>query len=606
MDETLNEKLAEISTDPGVYLMKDNAGRVIYVGKAKNLKKRLAAYFKPPEQMDMKTGVLVKKIADFDTILTGTETEALMLESNLIKRYRPRYNVILKDDKRYPSLRIDIKSEYPGIEVVRKIENDGALYFGPFTSPTAMYRTLKFIHKTFKLRKCRKRTLPRRTRPCLNCQMDGCLGPCCRSVDKAVYDEVVREVVLLLKGRAPELIRKIREEMNAAAAEQDFEQAAELRDKMFALEKVVEKQSVVTTDFEDRDVLGIARAPDHAVMTLLTVRNGFLIGSRHFHFSDILSSDEEMVRAFIHQYYETDHFIPRALLTPVPLEDEDLVAEWLRERKGRKVNLLHPRRGEKVRLLEMASRNAEDELREWTAAASASRDLLTRIRKCLRMEHLPERIECFDNSNISGTTPVAAMVVFEKGKPRKADYRRYTIRTVTEPDDYATMAEVLKRRYGKTDMPYPDLLMVDGGKGQLNVAVAVMKELGIEGRFTVIGIAKKDERLGETDDKIYLPGRANPVNFSRDRDALFLLQRIRDEAHRFAITFHRKRRRKSSLGSVLDGIPGIGRERKKSLLNHFGSVRRIRAAAVEELAAVPGISQQMAETIRRNLDQMSG
>ncbi|GBC60632.1 excinuclease ABC subunit C [Desulfonema ishimotonii] len=599
----LKEKLANVSSAPGAYLMKDDAGKVIYVGKARNLKKRLASYFKSPDQLDMKTGVLVRQIVAFDTIITGTENEALILESNLIRRYRPRYNVILKDDKRYPSLRLDVQNPWPAISVVRKIENDGALYFGPFTSSRSVRQTLNFINKTFKLRKCKTKVLTKRDRPCLNCQMDGCLGPCCRKVDRAVYDGIVREVILFLKGRTPELIQEIETEMAAAAAVQAFEKAAELRDKMFGLKKILEKQVAISKDLKDRDVLALARSARHVVITRMAVRGGYLIDSRHFTFPPTLSTDAGILDAFIRQYYEKSRFIPPEILIPAEAEDAELLEGFLKTLKGKKVSLLQPRRGEKAHLLKMAVQNAGDRLRSLTESAETGIERLSRLQKRLRMQRFPERIECFDNSNISGTSPVAGMVVFENGAPKKSAYRKYKIRTVEEHDDYAYMAEVLTRRLGKgaQSEPYPDLLMVDGGKGQLGIALSVIRELGLEGAFEVAGIAKKDEKAGETEDKIYQPGRANPVIWGRDGDLLLFLQQIRDEAHRFAITFHRSRRRKNALTSEMDTIPGIGRQRKKALLKHFGSIRKIRAATLEELGAVPGISLKMAEAIRNTL-----
>jgi excinuclease ABC subunit C len=599
--EEMIHKLSDAPSNPGVYLMKDADGRVIYVGKAKNLKKRLAAYVKKTGPPDPKTGVLISKIHEFETIVTESENDALILESNLIKRHRPRYNVILKDDKRYPSLRLNLKKKYPHLEIVRKIENDGSLYFGPFSSPPALYQTLKIINKTFKLRKCRDTVFKSRVRPCLNHQIGRCLGPCCLDVDEGLYDEMVNEVVLFLKGRTPELIQKTRAEMTAAAECQDFEKAAEFRDKMFSLERVIEKQLSVASDFVDRDFIGMARSDEHSVMTVLSVRSGKLIDSRHFHFNASLSTDPEMLEAFIRQYYERVHAIPKETALPLILEEADLLEEWLKTVKGERVKLLHPVRGEKAGLLNLAEKNAGEELRQWTSSAQADRQVLERLQKRLRLNRLPLRIECFDNSNLSGTSPVAGMAVFVDGRPHKPGYRTYAIRTVQEPDDYASMAEVLKRRFGKdpqTD-PFPDLLMVDGGKGQLNIAAAVIGELGLQGRFDIIGIAKKNPQAGETEDKIYKPGRANPLPLAREEGGLLFLQRIRDEAHRFAVAFHRRKRTKKTLTSALDEISGVGRQRKKALLEHFGSIQKIRAAAPDELCAVPGISPGLAQAIHR-------
>ncbi len=554
--------------------------------------------------MDIKAGMLVDKIFDIETIITGTEKEALILESNLIKKHKPRYNVILKDDKRYPSLRIDLNEKYPNFSIVRKIGLDDAKYFGPFASAHAVRETLRTLNKTFKLRKCKAKDFKTRTRPCLHCQMEGCLAPCCLDVDPSVYQEQVTEAIMFLQGRTPDLIRKVRNQMAAAARDQEFERAARLRDKIFSLERTIEKQVAVTTDFKDRDVFALARSSEYSVVTVLTVRNGFLTGTRHYDFSEIISTKDEMLAAFIRQYYDRHPFIPDEVLTSMELEDTELIAEWLRDSSRKKVQLIYPRRGEKVRLVKLAVHNAENKLKNVLATHSAEMDLLLRLQKKLKMETLPVRIECFDNSNISGTEPVAAMVVFENARAQKALYRKYRIKTVDEHDDYAYMNEALSRRFGRGERskPYPDLLMVDGGKGQLNIATAVLRELALADKFAVIGIAKKDEKKGETRDKIFIPGRVNPLAFGREGELLLFLQRVRDEAHRFAIGFHRQRRKKKSLQSALDTIRGIGPKRKATLLKHFKTIKNIRAADLEEIRALPGFNRQAAESVIASLN----
>jgi len=603
LKNTILQKITRVSKEPGVYLMKDAAGKVIYIGKARNLRKRLVSHFKNSGQLNVKAGILATKISDIDTIITRTEKEALILESNLIKRYKPRYNVVLKDDKRYPSLRIDLKEKYPNFSIVRKIGKDNALYFGPFASAHGVRETLRTINKTFKLRKCKARDFKTRTRPCLHCQMDGCLAPCCLDVDPDVYGEQVNEAIMFLKGRTPDLIRKVKKQMESCAREQEFERAARLRDKIISLERTIEKQIAVTTDFKDRDVFAIARSAECSVVTVLSVKGGFLTGTRHYSFTETLSTGAEMMAAFIRQYYERHPSVTDELLVSIDPEDAVLTAEWLGNLKKKKVKILQPKRGEKAQLVAVAIHNAENELKSLIASRSAEMDLLLRLQIKLKMERLPERIECFDNSNISGTQAVAAMVVFEKARAKTSFYRKYRIKTVTEHDDYAYMEEVLKRRFGKGEAskPYPDLLMVDGGKGQLNIALAVTRDLNMTEKFDIIGIAKKDETKGETRDKIFKPGRANPLSFGRDEDLLLFLQRIRDEAHRFAISFHRKRRRKISLQSALDTIPGVGKKRKAALLQHFKSVKNIRAADPEEIGALPGFSRSVAESILKTL-----
>ena len=600
--DDLRGMLPHLPGEPGVYLMRDAAGAVIYVGKARSLRKRLSSYFSGSGKPDIKTAVLIKKIADIETIVTASEKEALILESNLIKRHRPRYNVILKDDKRYPSLRLDVTHPYPRLSIVRKPKKDGALYFGPYASAHAVRQTLKIINKTFKLRKCTNREFTIRTRPCLHCQMQGCLAPCCRDVNREEYTEMVREVVLFLKGRTPDLIRKIKAEMVAAAERQDYEKAARLRDKMFALERTVEKQVAVSTDVKDRDVIACARSAELSLVTLLFVRGGFLLGSRTFNFTAPIVDDPELISAFIRQYYETAQFIPNEILIPVFPEETTLLEEWLQAVKGTRVVLRRPRRGEKARLLAMAVQNAAKELEEHLARETDRGDLLQRLQKRLQLDRLPTRIECYDNSNLGGSAAVSSMVVFIDGEPDKNAYRRYRIRDVSGPDDYATMNEVLRRRLERdATVPPPDLLIVDGGKGQLNIALAVVADLGLKGRFDLIGIAKKDAQRGETADKIFKPARANPVNFGREADLLLFLQRIRDEAHRFAVAYHRKQRGKLALTSVLDVIPGVGKARKRALLKHFKSVRLIREASVEDLCCVKGIHRQLAQKIREHL-----
>ena len=598
-------KLTRVTQEPGVYLMKNASGTVIYIGKARNLKKRLSSYFKTSGRLDIKAGVLVDKIEDIETIITGTEKEALILESNLIKKHKPRYNVILKDDKRYPSLRIDLNEKYPIFSIVRKMGVDDAKYFGPFASAQAVRETLRTVNKTFKLRKCKAKDFKTRTRPCLHCQMDGCLAPCCLDVDPAVYHEQVGEAIIFLKGRTPDLLRKVKKQMEAAARDQEFEKAARLRDKIFFLKRTIEKQIAVTTDFKNRDVFAPARSPEFSVITVLAVRHGFLTGTRHYRFSETISTEEEILSAFIRQYYERQPFVPDELLTSIELEDTDLTEEWLRNIKKKKIKIICPQRGEKVRLVNLAVHNAENELKNVIASHSAEMDLLLRLQKKLKMNKLPTRIECFDNSNISGSEPVSAMVVFENARAQNARYRKYRIKTVSEHDDYAYMEEVLNRRFGKGDdsKPYPDLLMVDGGKGQLNIAMAVIRDLGLEGKFDIVGIAKKDEKKGETRDKIFKPGRANPLSFGRQGELLLFLQRVRDEAHRFAVAFHRRRRTKKSLQSALDTIPGVGLKRKATLLKHFKTIKNIRAAGLDEIRTLPGFNQRVAESVRKALSK---
>ena len=604
-NDTLAGEVAHVVSQPGVYIMKDPLGKILYVGKARNLKKRLQSYFQKNRPHDPKTALLLTKVAAFETIVTHTEKEALILESNLIKKHRPRFNVVLKDDKRYPSLRLNVRDSYPRLTIVRKIQPDGALYFGPYSSAGAVRQTLKFINKTFKLCKCRCETFKQRSRPCLNYQMGLCMGPCFAEVDPHAYHEAVREVVAFLRGRTPALIRKIKKQMQSAAEKEAFEQAASLRDKMFALQKTLEKQVSVTTDFKDRDIVALYVEGDLSAFSVLRVRGGFLLGNRQFFFENMVGTDEAQMAAFLPQYYASAFHPPREIVVSHMPAERALIEEYLCEKKAAKVLLIAPQRGDKEKLVQMAVQNAMLMLQEKKRQAVMQQDTLERLQKRLFLNSLPRRIECFDNSNLAGTEPVSAMVVFENGQPLTSDYRKYKIRTSAKSDDYAYMAEVIRRRYGKGEdsAPWPDLLLVDGGKGQLGVARAILMELGLSGKFDLAGIAKKDPELGEEQDKIYLVGRANPVQFGRDQDLLLLLQYVRDEAHRWAVTFQRLRRRGKTLHSFLDEIEGIGPKRKKQLLNHFGGLEPMRAASVEELQKLAGISERLAQAIKEKLGQ---
>ena len=599
----LGRQLEHISTAPGVYLFKDRQGTILYVGKARDLRKRVRSYFQAGRPHDPKTRVLLTKVVSLETIITHTEQEALILESNLIKRHRPRYNVVLKDDKRYPSLRLDLSQPFPNLNIVRKIKNDGALYFGPYASSSAVRQTLKFIYKTFKLRKCRNQTFNHRTRPCLNYQMGLCLGPCSTDVDPKVYRAVVDEVIAFLRGRTPSLINQVKGQMRAAAESEEYERAASLRDKMFALEKTVEKQVSVVSDFKDRDVIALVMGPDSTSVVLLRVRGGFLLGSRSFGFESAIGPAEHQMSAFLRQLYLLHREVPPQILVNYLPDDLRIIEEALSGQRGTRVSISMPKRGEKHRLIQMAVQNAQKALEDRKEHQTANLDLLQRLQKRLGLTSTPLRIECFDNSNLGGTHPVAAMIVFDLGVPQPDAYRRFKIQFQGKPDDYAYMHEVLHRRFGKGDasLPLPDLLLVDGGKGQLNVALAVLDELKLRHRFGVAGIAKKNEAIGEMTDKIYLPGRLNPVQFGKDADLLLFLQRVRDEAHRSAIGYQRKRRNKQSLKSSLDELAGIGPKRKALLLKHFGSVDKIRTAGVDELSKLQGISETLARSIHAAL-----
>ncbi len=593
----LRKGLVNVSSGPGVYLMRDAGGRVIYVGKAANLKKRLASYFSPRAGSNPKTAALLGKVADFETILTSGENDALILESNLIKKYRPRYNVILKDDKRYPSLRIDPREDYPNLVVVRKVKNDGALYFGPYASARSVRQAVRFIHKTFKLRKCNDKMFRRRTRPCLNFQMSLCLAPCCLNVDRDCYHDIVKEVVAFLRGRTPQLIEKVQRQMLAAAEKQAYEEAAGLRDKLFALKRTLEKQISVSNDFKDRDVIALAEDRQWTVLTLLKVRQGFLIGQSQFSMEQALGDEGAKLSSFIRQYYMTTERLPQEILLSHRPEDLKLLAEFISATVGKKVTFTIPRKADKRRLVEMALTNARHRLEKLRQGELARRELLTKLRARLRLDRLPRRIECFDNSHLGGRQMVAAMAVFVDGLPSKAEFRRYRLE-IERPDDYQAMAMALERRFAKKEgrQKLPDLLMVDGGKGQLNVALRTIARLGLSGRFDLVAIAKAERPELEAD-KVYLAGRVDAVNFRRSDEQLLFLQQIRDRAHRLAIGYQRLRHRMQGLESALDGISGIGPKRKACLLGAFGGMENMRAATLEQISALPGFNEALAKRV---------
>lgn len=607
MKETLLEKYRQAPHSPGVYLMKDAKGRIIYVGKAKDLKKRLSSYFIQKGVRDGKTAVLLEMIRDFDLVITASDHEAFILESNLIKEHHPKYNVVLKDGKNYPLLRIDMNETYPSIQRVRKIKNDGALYFGPYSSSRSVNQTLRQIQKVFRLRKCRNTQFKNRSRPCLNFQIKACLGLCCMDVDEAVYKKQVKDAVLFLKGRSGRVLQKLRAEMKALAGAQEFEKAAQKRDAIYAVQNILEKQVVVCTDRKDRDVMALAWDKGKAVATVMIIRSGRLIDTAHYPIDLGFREPDEALSAFAGQYYEKTKFLPNFVLLDRDIEIREKLEIFLTGEKGAKVSVHVPVRGEKKRLVEMAGVNAGKELEKILLKEEEEQSALTLLGSLLKMKEIPVRIECFDNSNLAGADPVSAMVVFTHGRPDKDAYRKYIIKDIGEPDDYAYMTQVLTRRFSKSgdEMPRPDLLVVDGGKGQLGMAVSVLKDLGMTGEFMVAGLAKKNEEKGETEDKIYIPGRSNPLNTAQFQKALLLLQRVRDEAHRFVITFQRRRREKRGGQSMLDSIPGIGPGKRKLLLKRFKGLENIKKASLSELTDLPGISEALARRIQAELKAVS-
>lgn len=604
----LEEKLEAVQPRSGVYLLKDRQGKVIYVGKAKNLRNRVRQYFRGGDERSQ-VRFLMQKVHDLETLVTRNDKEALILENNLIKQYKPRYNIRLKDDKSYVSVKVTAKDDWPRILVTRKIVKDGSKYFGPYSSAYSVRETLDTIRKIIPLRTCSDGVFRNRSRPCLEYQIKRCLGPCCLPVDREVYQAHLREAVMLLEGKSQQLVKQLHDDMQRAAEELRFEEAARLRDQIRAIDKTQEKQQMVSHWGADQDVWGVYREGGFIDAQVLFVRQGKLTGNQAYRFEDFELDLDEVIGMLLTQFYQGERYLPDQVLVPVDLEDAEVRADYFSERKGRRVEVFRPQRGDKVRLLEMARENAAQSFRERQDAGRKRERMSEELQRHLHLRNAPKRIECFDISNIQGRLAVGSMVTFDEGEPDKSRYRRFRIKTVAGADDFRMMYEVLRRRFqrAKEEGSYPDLLVVDGGKGQLGVAVEVLRELEIA-EVDVVGLAKdrvardaQSPDIQRSEERVFLPGRKNPVLLKRNSTALFLLQRVRDEAHRFAITYHRQLRTKERLRSVLDTIAGVGPTRRRRLLRHFGSVQRLREASIEEMTQVPGISAALAGQIREAL-----
>ncbi len=586
--------MPDLPHNPGVYLFKDSLETVIYVGKARDLKKRLASYARMTLDRDAKTSLMLARVANLETILTSTEKEALILESSLIKKYRPKYNVILRDDKNYPLLKVTVKETYPRLVMTRKRINDGARYFGPFSSAAAMWETVKYIHALFPLRRCKVREIKKIARPCLNFQMGKCLAPCTNKVDQKAYAELVRNVLLVLDGKSKEVLRLLREEMAARAESLNFEEAARCRDRITAIEKTLEKQSVVFVQDIDLDVFGFGRREAAVAVSVVLVRIGRVEGQRSFFLPGPLGKDNEILAEVVCRFYGDDgRPLPHEVLLPFEADGERAIEEWLTEAAGHRVRVFLPCRGKRRDLLRLANNNAEQVLLARGKKEEAWQFLSLAIKEKLGLGRVPERIECLDISNLSGGQAVGGLVVFFRGEPEKSAYRHYKIREISGPDDYAMMDEVLRRRFGKA-RALPDLLVLDGGKGQLNVANEVLTGLGIHEGMELLSIAKERDDEGE---RLYRPGRKNPLSLPAHSPVLLFFMRVRDEAHRHGITFHRKWRSRETLRSALDSIPGVGPARRKALLTRFGGIAGVRSASVEQLAEIPRIGPELAKEI---------
>ena len=588
--------LSSAPHSPGVYLMQDDKSRVLYVGKAKDLFKRLASYAHYSGAAHNKTAVMLHHVHKVDTIITNTEKEALILEASLIKKHKPKYNIILRDDKNYPYIKVTVQEEWPRVFMARRKTRDKARYFGPYSSVGSMWSTLRLIAALFPLRNCKGGELKKRPRPCLNRQIGKCLAPCAGDADRDLYLEHVKKILMLLEGRNHDLIATLEKQMRNAAEQLDFEQAATLRDQIGALSRTLEKQVIAAEHNKDQDVFGFARKDAATMIVILFIRNGLLNGSRSFFLADPYGDDTSILSQVLSQFYGGDDVIPGEILLPFAPSDFDLLTEHLSDIAGMRVHLKVPQRGDAQQLVTMASANALQIFEEKEQKHRSWNNLGESLKKTLHLDRLPVRIECLDISNISGKQAIGSLVCFQQGEPDKTGFRHYKIKTVEGPNDYAMMEEVLKRRLqrGMLEQDLPDLFLVDGGKGQLGIALSVAGELGITDAIDWLGIAKERQEEGE---KLYKPGRKNPIILPPHNPVLLFLMRIRDESHRYGITFHRKLRNKSTLASDLDKIPGIGDTKKLELLRHMGSLHRLKAASIKDLMEVRGIGRELATTI---------
>ena len=598
----LTEKLETLPVRPGVYMFKDGEGHVLYVGKARVLRDRVRSYFQAGRPIDPQRGDMVSQIADLDLVVTDTEMEALALENNFIKRHQPRFNILLRDDKNHPYLKLTLDEEYPRIYVVRRVAEDGNAYGGPYIPAKLGRRTASMVHRIFGIRSCKETLNGRRARPCLQYQIHRCLAPCVAEICSLErYHQASHDARLFLEGRTDEVVKSLRAQMEEAAQDSRFEEAATLRDHIRALDRLEAPQKITTTDIDERDLFGSHVEWDRGALQIFSVREGKVVG-REGYLVHRVAEPERFLSSAIQQYYaDGQRYVPREVLVPVEIPDRGLLEEWLSARRGTQVRIRIPQRGEKVRLLEMVVRNARLAFDlEWRHPRTQSEEILRGLQDLLQLEVEPRRIECFDISNIQGSDVVASMVVFEDGLSKKSDYRKFRIKGLGgTPDDFASMREVVGRRYRRLleeGKELPDLVLIDGGKGQLSAATEALAELGL-GDQPVASLAKREEL-------IFVPGHDEPVALPRSSPILQFVQRVRDEAHRFAIGFHRQTRSKRTLRSELDEIPGIGPIKRRKLLSRFGSLRGVRGASIEELTSAVG--RTTAERIRAWLDQGAG
>ena len=602
MEKKFKDIIESIPKLPGIYIMKDRRSEILYIGKAKVLRNRVRSYFQNSRNLHPRTRIFLDKVDDIKFLTTKTEAEALILESNFIKKHQPKYNVLLKDDKHYPYLRLTTQEKFPRLEVVRRVKKDKATYFGPYTMVKEVRETIRLIYKIFPLRQSKDKLdgSPLR-RPCLNHQMGRCLAPCAGLVSSQDYSEIVQDVSLFLKGKNTTLLKDLKTKMEAASVETRYEEAAVLRDKISAVKTVIDKQKIISTSLEDQDVIAYCSEKDQAMVQVLIIRSGKMLGEKIFKLKSRKEMEEdETLSSFLKQYYADESILPAEVLLPHPIEDTDLIASWLSEKKGTCVRIEVPVIGKKRELIRMAEENASFAMRMESDKGEVGTRSLEELQTALNLKHFPEIIEGFDLSNISGLHAVGSMVVFENALAAKSKYRRYKISTVKGIDDYAMLREVMTRRYSrllKENAPLPNLILIDGGKGHLNAGHEVLQALNLMDRLDLVCIAKGKFRNNLVTDEVYLPQQKKPVLFHENSPSRFLMQRIRDEAHRFAISYHRKLRGKKTLESPLELIPGIGKKRRLMLLKKFGSLENIQKASLEELVILPGITQLLAERI---------
>ena len=612
--------LDTLPNKPGCYIYKNAAGVIIYVGKAINLRNRVRSYFHNSAELDHKTRQLVRQIVDIEWIIVGSELEALILEMTLIKKHRPRFNIRLKDDKRYPYIKVHWAQPFPKVTVTRQMVDDGSRYFGPYTSVWAVHQTLDVLRRIFPYLTCDREITGKDARPCLFYDIKLCTGPCIGAIQQAGYRQMIDDLCQFLEGHTDPIVSRLQNEMEKAAEELRFERAAALRNQIQAIDRVVEKQKVISSDQMDSDVIAMARSNGEACVQIFFIRAGRMIGREYFILEGTEDeADSEVISEFLKQFYSEAAYVPPQVLLPNEIEEVQIIKQWLNTRRsGAKVELSVPRQGTPQELVEMATENAVETLKalrtQWEADTNRQTEALAELQQAMQLSLPPNRIECYDISNTQGTAAVASMVVFEQGVPNKKLYRRFNIQTVEGPDDFASMQEVLTRRFrrwkatqevedgqapgSKADPAFallPDLLIVDGGKGQLSRAEIVLAQYELTGIVPVAGLAKQQEEL-------FLPGKPDSLVLPRHSQGLYLLERIRDEAHRFAITAHRKQRTKIGLASRLETVPGIGPARRKTLLKHFGSLDAIKQASVEELASLPGINPSLAQAIKTQLE----